>query len=299
MDWATRNTRREDASHASDRFWSTAVALGLLIAAFAAMAAFPQIGEKIIEMTCSMTDPDEGCRRRMVAMGHTWSIKGDLEHAREWYARIAEIGEPDAMFHLAWTYQMTGYGDMKRNLRELKNSHNNDAEHIREALHNANFRDAATWYRKAADRGFAPAMNNLGDLAASGLLGKQNMPEALAWYLAAARAGNPVGAMNVALVYHTGQGVSPDEAQAQQWAKFVPAVDSADLADFTLARTTLHGSNLEASVRSSIRNAVAEHKAVAVTYEPMKPAVGIPTFHKVTRELDPKPNEPTLKDLRR
>ena len=66
--------------------WSIAVLLGLPIAAFAAMAAFPQISEKIIEMSCSMTDPDEGCRHRMIAMGHTWSIKGDLERAREWLA---------------------------------------------------------------------------------------------------------------------------------------------------------------------------------------------------------------------
>ena len=67
------------------------------------------------------------------------------------------------------------------------------------------------------------------------------MSEAFSWYLAAARAGNPVGAMNVALAYRIGKGVAQDGAQAQQWANFVPAIDSPDLADFTLARTTLFG----------------------------------------------------------
>ena len=281
-------------------FLAIAGVLGLLVAAFGALTAFPQISEKIIEMTCSMTDPDQGCRRRMVAMGHTWSIKGEFERAREWYARVAGLGEPDAMFHLAWAYQMAAYGDLKQSLRDFKNSSTDDpSDRVRNALRSGNFKNAATWYRNAAEKGFAPAMNNLGDLAASGLLGDQNMPEAFAWYLAAARAGNPVGAMNVALAYRIGQGVARDEPQAQQWANFVPAIDSPDLGDFTLARTTLHGSNLEAPVRSSIRNAAAGHKAIAVTYEPMKPSVGIPTFHEVSRELNPTPKQPTLKDLQR
>jgi Sel1 repeat-containing protein len=279
---------------------SIAAVLGLFVAAFGALALFPQISEKIIEVTCSMTDPDQGCRRRMVAMGHTWSIKGEFERAREWYARVADLGEPDAMFHLAWAYQMAAYGDLKQSLRDFKNSGNDDpSDRVRNALRSGNFKNAATWYRNAAEIGFAPAMNNLGDLAASGLLGNQDMQEAFAWYLAAARAGNPVGAMNVALAYRIGQGVARDEAEAQQWANFVPAIDSPDLRDFTLARTTLHGSNLEAPVRSSIRNAAAEHKAIAVTYEPMKPNARIPTFHEVSRELNPTPKRPTLKDLQR
>lgn len=273
--------------------WFVAGLSAVLVSVFVVMTAFPQISEKLIETSCSMTAPDQGCRKRMIAMGHTWAAKGDLDRAREWYARVAAAGAPDAMFHLAWSYQQAGYDDIRQN----PGGSSDDPDPIAEPPRRTNFKTAYDWYRKAADRDFAPAMNNLGELAASGLLGEQDLPQAFSWYLAAARAGNPVGAMNVSLAYRIGQGVIADQAEAQRWANFVPAIDSPDLADFTLARTTLHGSTLEAAVRSAIRNAAAEHKALVVGYQPLKPSAGIPTFHKVTRELGETPKNPTLRDL--
>jgi len=279
-------------------FWLAAAALVLLISAFGAVAIFPQLSEKIIEMTCSMTNPDAGCRRRMVAMGHVWAAKYDLERALLWYARVADLGEPDAMFHLAWAYHASGFDDVRSFARNVGNSEA-DPDRLADAL-TRSFRLADKWYRNAAEKGFAPAMNNLGELAVTGVLGgERKLDEAFAWYLAAARAGNPVGAMNVSLAYRIGEGVIQDTGEAQRWAEFVPAIDSPDLDDVTLSRTTLHGSNVDAKLRSTIRNAAVEHKAIGVTFEPLKQSARIPTFHNVSRELSPTPNEPTLKDLQR
>ena len=102
--------------------WVIAGGAGLLVATIAAMAAFPQTGEKLIEMSCSMTQPDENCRQRMMAMGHTWSMKGNFGRAREWYARVAELGDAEAMFHIGWTYHTGDYGRLKETLERMRAS---------------------------------------------------------------------------------------------------------------------------------------------------------------------------------
>ena len=78
----------------------------------------------------------------------------------------------------------------------------------------ANFELAMTWYRRSAEGGFAPGMNNLGQMYLSGRGGRQDHDAAFRWHLAAARAGNPVGRMNVAIAYSAGHGVAPDAAEA-------------------------------------------------------------------------------------
>ena len=112
-------------------------------------------------------------------------------------------------------------------------------------------------------------------------------------------AGNPIAAMNVSLAYRMGQGVTSDQAESQKWARLVPVSDSPDLDELTLARTTIFGSTIDAKMRSLIRNAAVEHKAVGFGFEPMKPAAGMPSFHSVTNELNPAPREPTLRQLQR
>jgi Sel1 repeat-containing protein len=279
--------------------WLIAGVASLLVATFAAMAAFPQTGEKLIEMSCSMKQPDENCQRRMMAMGHTWSMKGDLARAREWYGRVADLGDAEAMFHVGWTYHTGTYGRLKEALEGMRASNAEiTPERLRDALQNDDIRMADKWYGKAVEKGFASAMNNLGDIAASGLSGAQDFEKAFGWYLAAARAGNPVAAINVMLAYQTGQGIRQDETEAKKWAAFVPDENSPDLRDFTLKHTMLSGMSLDPNLRSAIRNAAVEHKAVALEMSGMRPTVGLTTFGQISRQLNPPPREPTLKDLR-
>jgi hypothetical protein len=77
-----------------------------------------------------------------------------------------------------------------------------------------------------------------------------------------------------------------------------PSNGSPDLDDVTFERTTLHGQRIPASVRSSIRNAAAEHTALAVKFEPLKPSAGVGAFRKVIPE-EKSPSELTLKELQR
>ena len=49
--------------------------------------------------------------------------------------------------------------------------------------------EAVRWWRKAADRGNAPAMNNLGIMYEEGLGVKQDSAEARQWYQKAAAKG--------------------------------------------------------------------------------------------------------------
>ena len=282
--------------------WIVGLLAGAVVAGFVAFAAFPQINEKLVEATCSMTAPDRGCRARMVALGHIWSGRDDLNRAAVWYRRGAETGDREAMFHLAWTHQQLGYAEPNRGQPGRLVSKFAPPQPVNAAPEPPppnNMADAAKWYRQAADKGHAPSMNNLGQLYLFGLLGARDYQAAIGWHLSAARAGNPVAAINVALAYRIGQGVKADAAESLKWARFVPVSDSPDLDDMTLARTALYGSVMDAKALSLIRNAAAESKAVGFGFEPLKPAAGMPSFRSVKNDLSPAPREPTLKQLQR
>ena len=80
---------------------------------------------------------------------------------------------------------------------------------------------AASAYRKAAERGFAPATNNLGSMYVSGLFGSAQRSDGALWILRAARAGNPFGAVNTTLLYFywSGNGFRADSAEARRWSE--------------------------------------------------------------------------------
>jgi TPR repeat protein len=92
--------------------------------------------------------------------------------------------------------------------------------------------DAVTWYRKAADQGFAPAQSKLGVLYENGLGLSKDFVQAIEWYRKAAaqgnndaigrirktaEEGNALAQVNLGLMYESGQGVSKDFTQALRW----------------------------------------------------------------------------------
>ena len=204
------------------------ILFGLVVVFFGAEFLFPQIVEAELKLTCPMTAPSANCQARMVSMGHVWALRGNLARAAVWYSRAAEAGNPAAMFHLAWAHEQRGYHGFKATLRAPADPDGATAfkegpDRSVEALRGAGFQLAAKWYRKSADQGFAPAMNNLGELYLAGVLGRRDVEEAFRWHLAAARAGNPIAAANVSLDYRMGRGVAVDEGQAREWATFPTA----------------------------------------------------------------------------
>ncbi len=76
---------------------------------------------------------------------------------------------------------------------------------------------AMTWYRKAADQGDAEAQYNVGWLYHFGQGVKQDYAQAITWYRKAADQGDAEAQYNVGWLYHFGQGVKQDYAQAMTW----------------------------------------------------------------------------------
>jgi TPR repeat protein len=280
--------------------WIALSIAALAVAGFAALPLFPQIFEKLIEHQCSLDKPDGTCQRRMVALGHMWSYTENFERAAIWYRRVAIHGDPAAMFHLAWTYEQLGGRNLKatfayrRAVEQLDMAADLNLDYSKVA----GLSEAKDWYRKSADKGFAPAMNNLGELYASGWVDGQNFEKALGLYKAAAQAGSAAGAMNVSLAYRTGRGVARDLSAAKKWAAFVPEHGRTDFDDVALARSTVFGGNVAPKALATMRGAAVKDEAVAVGFQPMKPSASIPTFRSATSQLGEVPDD-RLQTLRR
>ena len=76
---------------------------------------------------------------------------------------------------------------------------------------------AVSWYRMAADRGYADAQNNLGIMYKNGRGVAQDDAIALSWFRKAADQGNATAQTNLGNMYDTGRGVSQDYAAAVIW----------------------------------------------------------------------------------
>ncbi len=287
--------------------WIAGSVTGLAIAAAVVFIAIPQAQEKYLEMTCSMTAPDAACQNDLVRMGHVWSERSQFERAIPWYARAAEAGDAAAMFHLAWTYQRIGINEptagQPDRLVSVFGAHGHMAGDAQEPPTQpaapSSTEQAAYWYRKAAQQGYAPAMNNLGQLYLFGVLGARDFQEAMRWHLAAARAGNPIAALNVSLAYRTGMGVPVDVTQARQWASLHVDQNSPDLEPVTLSRTLVYGSSVGAKIGATLRSAGALGEQIESSIDPLQPSAGMPSFHAVETPLSGPAPTPTLKQLQR
>ena len=73
------------------------------------------------------------------------------------------------------------------------------------------------WYRKAAERGFAPAQFNLGVTYERGIGIPIDYKEAVVWYRKAAEQGHAYAQYELGFMYVAGRGVTQDEVQARKW----------------------------------------------------------------------------------
>jgi TPR repeat protein len=78
-------------------------------------------------------------------------------------------------------------------------------------------KQAAEWYRKAADAGNANAMTALGWLYDNGMGVEKDLKQAADWYRKGADAGNALGMNNLGVDYENGIGVEKDPKQAADW----------------------------------------------------------------------------------
>jgi uncharacterized protein len=101
---------------------------------------------------------------------------------------------------------------------------------------------AATWYRRAADQGFAEAQYTVGTLHEAGTGVMQDYAEAMRWYRMAATQGYAGAQNNIGRLYAEGLGVRRDNLKVLMW--------------YTLALPGLMGQ--EAADAAAFREALAE-----------------------------------------
>jgi TPR repeat protein len=90
-----------------------------------------------------------------------------------------------------------------------------------EAFDNKNYEEAMSWFEKAADKGNAGGINDIGYLYHYGYGVKQNYTEAMKWYKKAVDKGNPSAIGNIGSMYLKGEGVVKDYQEAVNWYKKV------------------------------------------------------------------------------
>ena len=77
--------------------------------------------------------------------------------------------------------------------------------------------DAAYWYRKAAEQGYASAQYNLGIMYKNGQGVTQSYTDAVYWYRKAAEQGYASAQCNLGYMYENGRGVTQSYADAVYW----------------------------------------------------------------------------------
>ena len=78
-------------------------------------------------------------------------------------------------------------------------------------------REAANWYRRAAELGDRQAQCVIAELLCDGSAGGVNLPEAARWFRAAADQGHPAAAYHLAGLCQLGLGIARDGEQAARW----------------------------------------------------------------------------------
>jgi TPR repeat protein len=89
-----------------------------------------------------------------------------------------------------------------------------------------NYKEAARWYRLAADQGDGPAQSNLGTLYFTGRGVPQDFREAMRWFRLAADQGRALAQWSLGTMYRTGEGAPQDYAEAMRWFRL--AADQGD-----------------------------------------------------------------------
>ena len=227
-----------------------------------AMSAVPLADDALMRLQKLAESGDTKAQNFLGIMYATGEgVPKNTAKAAEWFEKAAAQGDADAQTILGHMYA-TGDGVPKNAVK------------------------SAEWYQKSADLGFAPSMNNLGQIYLYGLGGLQDRGRAFDLHMAAAKAGNPVAAWNVAIAFSAGFGVDPDPAEAKKWRTWTPPAEiMPDLLEPTLARTKLYGSTLTEAQRANLRATTELGEPATFVEKPMKADPSLPSFHEATEKM--------------
>jgi TPR repeat protein len=123
-------------------------------------------------------------------------------------------------------------------------------------------RQAAAWYRKAADQENVLGEIHLANIYRDGA-GKsfpRDIGQAAAWYRKAADQGDPGAQGTLGILYTFGQGVPRDDVEAYFWLDLAAAVKSPNQAQYAANRQMV-GTRITADQLSDIQDREAQWKA--------------------------------------
>lgn len=122
------------------------------------------------------------------------------------------------------------------------------------------YKQAAVWYRKAADQGNIAAQIHLADLYRDGRGVARDMAEAATWYRKAADLGDPGAQGTLGILYSVGMGVQHDDVEAYYWLCLASAVKGPNQARYITNRQSV-GEHITTDQQAAVEERAAAWKA--------------------------------------
>jgi len=133
-------------------------------------------------------------------------------------------------------------------------------EHYRD-IAGGDYKQAADWYRKAAEHNYIPAEMHLAALYRDGGKGfDRDMAQAAAWYRRAADQGDATAQGTLGVLYSMGQGVPHSDVEAYFWLDLAASVKGPNQEKYTANRQMI-GERITADELSDVQDRVAAWKA--------------------------------------
>lgn len=124
----------------------------------------------------------------------------------------------------------------------------------------ADYKQAALWYRKAADQGNIAAEIKLADLYRDGRGVPRDMAQAVAWYRKAADQGDAGAQGTLGLLYSVGMGVAQDYIEAYYWLDLASAAKGPNQARYMANRQSV-GEHITTDQQQTVEDRVVAWKA--------------------------------------
>jgi len=124
----------------------------------------------------------------------------------------------------------------------------------------ADYKQAAAWYRKAADQGNVNAQVHLADLYRDGRGVARDMAQAVAWYRKAAETGDAGAQGTLGLLYSVGMGMERDDVEAYYWLSLAASMKGPNQAKYMTNRQSV-GEHITTDQQAAVEDRVAAWQA--------------------------------------
>jgi hypothetical protein len=122
-------------------------------------------------------------------------------------------------------------------------------------LADESYKQAASWYRKAAEQGSVVGQLRLAALCRDGLGLPRDMVQAATWYRKAAEQGNAYAQATLGLLYSIGQGVPHSDVEAYYWLDLAAMTKGPNQEKYT-ANRLLIGTHITADEQAAVEERV-------------------------------------------